>query len=193
MNKGLLIIISSPSGGGKTTVLNELLKLKKMNFKYSISATTRKPRNNEIHGKDYFFISEQEFVSKIKNNEFLEWEKVHQYYYGTPKEQIENWLSQGDLILFDVDVNGGLQIKRQFAQDAITIFIEPPSIDVLIERLKNRNTESGDEIEKRLLRVPMELEKKAQFDFVVINKLINQTVDNVLEIINEYRKSDSKQ
>lgn len=183
MRKGLLVIVSSPSGGGKTTILNRLLNVNEFDFQYSISTTTRRPRTGEISGKDYFFISEQEFLAEIDKNEFLEWEHVHQYYYGTPKKSIERCLKEGKIILLDIDVKGGLKIKEKYPNQTISIFFEPPSMEDLVKRLKGRKTETQDEINKRLTRVPFEMQKKKFFDYIIVNDKIDGTVDKVIKII----------
>ncbi|MBD3287750.1 guanylate kinase [candidate division KSB1 bacterium] len=179
----LLVILSSPSGGGKSTVIRKLLKLSEMNFIYSVSCTTRKPRPGETDGKDYYFLSEAEFKKKIEQNGFLEWEQVHGYYYGTSRELVEQWLDQGKIVLLDIDVNGGLKIRQKFPHRSISIFLQPPSVNELIERLKKRKTESQQEIDKRLERVPLELARKKYFDFVITNKDIKTTVNETLDII----------
>lgn len=179
----LLVILSSPSGGGKSTVIKRLLKHNEIDFMYSVSYTTRKPRTGEIDGKDYFFISEEEFKKKIKQGEFLEWEHVHDYYYGTSRVLINQWMAQGKVVLLDIDVNGALSIRQKFNNHTISIFLEPPSQSELIKRLKNRKTESREEIAKRLERVPLELEKKKYFDFVILNKNIENTIQETLNII----------
>ena len=185
--RGLLVIISSPSGGGKTSVIQELMKHPEIDFEYSISATTRKPRPGEINAKDYIFLSEEEFFLKKNKGEFIEWEKVHQYYYGTPKKRIEQWLDERKIVLLDLDVNGGLRIKQKYPENVIAIFIEPPSMIELIERLKNRKTESIEEINKRLQRIPLELKKKNQFDYVIVNENLKKTVEQVIKIIDKYK------
>jgi len=183
---GLLVVLSSPSGGGKTTVINEILKHNDQKFEYSTSATTRQPRPGEINGKDYSFLSEQEFLAKVRQGEFLEWEQVHQFYYGTPKDRIDQLLKEGKTVLLDIDVMGGLNIKKLYPENAITVFIEPPSLEKLIERLKNRQSESPQEIDKRLKRIPLEMKMKYQYDYIVINDKLKTTVERVIEIINKY-------
>ena len=184
---GLLVIISSPSGGGKTSVIKKLIENSEINFEYSISATTRKPRPDDINGKDYIFLSEKEFLSKKNKGEFLEWEQVHQYYYGTPKEKIEQWLNEDKIVLLDIDVNGGAQIKQNYPDNTISIFIEPPSLEELIARLKNRKTDSKEEINKRLRRVPLEMEKKKLFDYIVVNDKLEDTIKQMVNIIKKYK------
>ncbi|MBN1154038.1 guanylate kinase [candidate division KSB1 bacterium] len=181
---GLLVILSSPSGGGKTTVIQRLLKTNEFDFKYSISATTRQPRPGEIDGIDYFFLSEHQFREKIDRNDFIEWERVHDYYYGTPRDQIESWLNEDKVVLLDIDVQGGLRIRQEYAENSVTIFIAPPSVDELIRRLRNRKTDSHGEIEKRLRRVPLEMERGKQFDHVIVNNDLEVTIAEVIRVIN---------
>lgn len=181
--KGLLVIISSPSGGGKSSIIHKILKKYPKQFVYSISATTRKPRPGETKGKDYFFLSEEQFRNDINNNLFLEWENVHGYLYGTPKTYIEKCIDEGKYVLLDIDVNGALRVARNYPERTITIFVSPPSIDELIERLRNRKTDSDGEINKRLERIPMEIEKAKQFNHIVINDQLDRTVEEVVRII----------
>ena len=183
---GLLVIMSSPSGGGKTTIIQRILKQYPDAFAYSISATTRKMRPGEKDGVDYFFLSEQEFQQDVENSKFLEWEEVHGYYYGTPLSYIEKLVTTGKHVFLDIDVNGALQVKKKYPGKAITIFIAPPSVDELIKRLKNRKTDSDQEINRRLQRIPMEMEKSDQFEFIIINEEIGKSVREVLEIIRRY-------
>ena len=172
---GLLVIISSPSGGGKTSIIHNILARYPKQFVYSVSATTRKPRPNEVHGKDYFFLSTEQFEKDINNDRFLEWEIVHGYYYGTPKKHIYDFITRDKNVLLDIDVKGAFAVTKKFTGNAITIFIVPPSIDELIRRLKNRKTDSNEEIDKRLKRIPMEMENSNKFDYIVINKTIIKT------------------
>lgn len=181
---GLLILISSPSGGGKTSIIQAILNRLPEKFVYSISGTTRKPRAGEANGKDYVFLSEQQFQDEIRNNRFLEWEKVHGYYYGTDSEFIKKCVKQGKFVLLDIDVNGALQVDRNYKGKAVTIFIAPPSIDELIQRLKNRKTDSEKEINKRLERIPMEMEKSRLFDYILVNEKLEKTVSDVIKIVN---------
>lgn len=189
MERGLLVIISSPSGGGKSTIIKELMNQNPdRDFKYSVSATTRKPRTGEINGKHYIFYSEEEFLEHVKKEEFLEWEHVHQYYYGTLKKNIDQWLTENKIVLLDIDVNGALQIKKKYPDNSIAIFIEPPSEAELISRLKKRKTDSLEEINKRLTRIPLEMNKKNQFDYKVINHKIQTTVEQVKKIIDDQKE-----
>lgn len=186
-SKPQLVVISAPSGGGKTTITHEL-RDRNPDFVISVSATTRKPRPGEQDGVDYFFISEAEFMNKVKNNEFLEFEQVHGNYYGTPKEKVLELMRSGYTVLFDVDVNGALKIKEKFPE-ALLFFIHPPSKEELVKRLKNRKTDSPDEIEKRLKRLPEEFAKAPQFDFQIVNEDLNRTVAEIEKIIREKQKS----
>lgn len=185
--KGLLIILSSPSGGGKTTIIREILKQNPDEFVYSISATTRKPRSGEIDGQHYFFLTPAEFMNLRDNGLLLEWEPVHDYYYGTPKLYIEKSIDQGKLVLLDIDVNGALRVAENYRENTITIFIAPPSMDELIQRLKNRKTDSDPEINRRLERIPLEMEKSKLFDYVVVNQDLKNTVVKVMRIIREFQ------
>ncbi len=184
--KGLLIILSSPSGGGKTSIIQKILNKYPDQFAYSISATTRKPRSGEVNGKDYFFLTEKQFRDDIERNVFLEWEKVHGYYYGTPRAYIEKFIDEGKFVLLDIDVNGALKIAQQYQQRTITIFISQPSMDVLVQRLKNRKTDSDTEIDKRLERIPIEMKKSKQFDYVIINDKLDKTADEIVRIVKSF-------
>jgi guanylate kinase len=186
--KGLLVIISSPSGGGKTSIIQKILKKYPEQYVYSVSATTRKPRPGEVDGTDYFFLSDEQFQKDIENNLFLEWENVHGYLYGTPKKYIEKFIDEGKYVLLDIDVNGALRIADNYSERTITIFVAPPSMDSLIERLKNRKTDSAEEINRRLERIPMEMEKAKQFDHVIINDQLDETVEQVVRIVENFRE-----
>lgn len=186
MHKGKLVIISSPSGGGKTSVIHRLMQRDRHDYRYSVSATTRAPRPGEVDGTDYIFLSEEVFRAWIDAGRFVEWEHVHKYYYGTPREPIDNWLEEGRIVLLDIDVKGGIDIKQQFGDRALSIFLDPPSVDALIERLGNRKTDSQDEIEKRLTRVPLEVEKGAEYEYRIVNENLNETVEQVENIITKH-------
>ncbi|MDH7603451.1 MAG: guanylate kinase [Melioribacter sp.] len=181
MAKPKLFVFSAPSGAGKTTIVKDILK-SFPDFKFSVSATTRKKRPGEIDGVDYFFITEDEFKRKIENNEFVEWEKFYDYYYGTLKKTIDENLSNGYTTIFEVDVKGALNIKKVYP-DAVLIFIVPPSIDELKERLKKRNTETDEDLRKRLERAQMELSYKDKFDYVVENINLEDAKEKVKKII----------
>jgi guanylate kinase len=188
--KGLLVILSSPSGGGKTSVIYRIIEKYDGNFVYSISATTRQPRPGEKNGKDYFFLTQQEFEDQINNDSLLEWEQVHGYCYGTPKSYVEQAIAAGKFVLLDIDVNGALQIAHKFPQNTLTIFVAPPSLDELIQRLRNRKTDSENEINKRLERIPVEMEQSKRFDYVVINEKLENTVEEIVKIIKTNQKKN---
>ncbi len=185
IDKGLIVVISSPSGGGKTTIINDILKDKKYKFVYSISMTTRQQRNGEINGKDYWFVKKNEFQEKILNNELLEHEEVHGNYYGTPKKPLQDWLNDGNVVLMDLDVYGAFSVKKYFPACSLLIFLKPPDLKSLEDRLRNRSTETQDQINKRLLRVPEEMRMGEQFDKVIINKKIADTVSKTKQLIIE--------
>lgn len=167
LKKGKLIVISAPSGTGKTTIIRQILKsLPEIIF--SVSATTRIRREDEVEGKHYYFISEEEFKKKIENNEFVEWGKFYDYYYGTYKSIVEDLINQGKSIILEIDVNGALNLKKIY-HDAVLIYIVPPSIEELARRLKNRNTEGKSDLQKRVERATMELSFKDEFDYLVEN------------------------
>ncbi len=187
MGKGLLCVLSSPSGGGKTSVIREIKK-RKPEYTYSISATTRPRRDHEIDGKDYFFLSENKFREKINKGDFIEWAEVHGHLYGTPRESIESKLEEGKVVLLDIDVEGGMSIKKLYPDQSLLIFLKPPSIETLIDRLKYRSTETNEQIQKRLERIPKEMSYADLYDVVIINDVFNRTVNEVIETIETYRK-----
>jgi len=189
VNRGLLLVISAPSGAGKTTIVREVLQ-RFPSFEFSVSATTREMRPGEINGRDYFFLSKSDFENKIAGGELVEYEEIYSNYYGTLKGEIERAISAGENIVFDVDVKGGLSIKKKFPQ-AVTIFIKPPSFEILKERLEMRGSETKEQIERRLKRVPMELEKGEFYDYIIINDDLERAVSEVSEIINNKMKEFS--
>ncbi|MFC1809230.1 guanylate kinase [Candidatus Omnitrophota bacterium] len=177
--KGVCIVISAPSGCGKTTVVKELLKKGKLS--YSISATTRVRRKGERNGKDYFFLREKEFKRDIKNKKFLEWAKVFDYYYGTPRIHVKKLLNQGKDVLLDIDVQGARKLMKNF-QEAIFIFMLPPSMKELKKRLINRKSDSPKVIEKRFSIAKQEIQQASKYDYLVVNKKIKETVQ-IIEMI----------
>ncbi|HFB67972.1 MAG TPA: guanylate kinase [Calditrichae bacterium] len=176
-----LVVLSAPSGAGKTTICKKLVE-RNPDFRISVSATTRPPRPGEVDGVDYYFISPEEFQQKIARGEFLEYENVHGNYYGTLRETVEELLDNGFTVLFDIDVNGALKIKQQYP-DAILIFIRPPSLEELKRRLRKRKTEKPEEIEKRLQRLPEEYQKAVFFDYEVVNDDLLRTLLTIEKII----------
>jgi len=179
--RGKLVVIAAPSGSGKTTVAREIMKLNPL-LAFSVSATTRTVRPGEVEGKDYFFLSREEFKRGIEADEFVEWEELYGNYYGTLKREVDGVLDRGQHLLFDVDVNGGLSIKRQYP-DVLMIFIRPRSMEVLRKRLQKRGTESNATMKSRLARVPMEFEKGDGFDHQIVNDVLSQTVEEVQKIV----------
>lgn len=185
--KGKLLIFSAPSGSGKSTIVQWLMKHEELRLAFSISATSRPPRGSEQHGVEYFFLSPEEFRQKIKNNEFLEYEEVYQdRFYGTLKQQVETQLESGTNVIFDVDVKGGCNIKDFYGDRALSLFIQPPSVEVLRERLVGRGTDSMEQIEKRLEKASYELSFAPKFDRVVVNDNLDTAQKEVLDIVKEF-------
>jgi len=189
MNSGKLIVLAAPSGSGKTTIAKAVLQ-KYPAMMFSVSATTRTQRKDEVHGKDYFFLPNEEFEKKIRGGELVEWERypddVNGSYYGTLKSEVDRALAQGRVMLFDVDVKGALSIKRLYGADAVLIFIMPPDHEALQQRLLNRKTEDGAAVRSRLARVPMEMELGKTFDYQVVNDRLEQAIARVDEIITKH-------
>ena len=190
MSTGKLVVLSAPSGTGKTSVCKKLLK-RNPNWKFSVSATTRPLREDEVDGKDYIQMSNEKFDHFVKFGDFLEWEWVHGNKYGTPIGPLEDILDSGGVMLLDIDVKGGLTVMNEFPDDTIGIFIEPPGDDVpekleiLEERLNKRGNEPAKLIKQRLKRFPVEIEYKKDFDFDFINEDLNETVKEIEKIIKE--------
>ena len=191
--KGKLIIISAPSGTGKSTIISWLMKEhKELNLAYSISCTSRPPRGSEQNGVDYFFLSPEEFRERIENDEFLEFEEVYtDRFYGTLKSQVETQLDAGQNVIFDVDVKGGVNIKKFYGDKALSIFIQPPSINTLRRRLESRATDAPEVIEQRLERAAFELTFADKFDKVVINDILEYAEADTLELIENFLKSEA--
>ena len=170
INKGKLIVFSAPSGSGKTTLVRHLLKLKELNLEFSISATSREKRGDEIDGKDYYYLSLKEFKNNIKSDAFLEWEEVYRdNFYGTLKSEIERIWALEKHIIFDIDVVGGLRIKKKYPNKTLAVFVKPPSVDELKIRLKKRKTESDEKINMRIAKASIELATAPQFDTIIKN------------------------
>ena len=170
MQKGKLLVFSAPSGSGKTTIVRHLLAQEDLNLEFSISCATREPRGQEVDGKDYYFISWEEFKKHIKAEEFVEWEEVYtNNYYGTLKSEVERIWAKGKNVIFDIDVSGGLRIKSKFPQETLAVFVKPPSVDELKRRLKQRSTESDEKINMRIAKAHVELATAPQFDTIIKN------------------------
>lgn len=184
--KSKVIIFSAPSGSGKTTIANILLK-KDLRLEFSISACSRKKRKGEVNSKDYYFLTAEEFRKKIKNNEFLEWEEVYKdHFYGTFWSEIERIQNKGKHIFFDVDVVGGLNLKKEFGNKALSVFIMPPSIKELENRLSSRSTESPDNIKKRIAKAGKEISEHIKFDKIIINDNLKDAVNQAERLIIEF-------
>jgi guanylate kinase len=185
--KAKLIIFSAPSGAGKTTIVKEVLKTD-IPFAFSVSATSRAPREGEIQAKDYHFLSVNDFKEAIEKDYFLEWEEVYEnQFYGTLKSEVEQKRMQGYNVLFDVDVIGGLNIKKFYGDDALAIFVMPPSIEELEKRLKGRGTETEESFQKRISKAEKEMQYAKDFDVVIVNddlqKAVNETIENIRNFI----------
>lgn len=187
MSKGKLIVFSAPSGSGKTTIVKHLLKQPELNLEFSISATSREKRGKEINGKDYYFLTAKEFISKIKKDEFLEWEEVYRdNFYGTLKTEVERIWALGKHVIFDIDVSGGLRIKRKFPEQTLAVFVKPPSIDELKIRLKKRKTESADKINMRVAKASAELATAPLFDVIIENDYLENALTEAYTLVNDF-------
>jgi len=178
MSLGKLIVVSAPSGAGKTTIVKAILE-KYPSFLFSVSAATRPRRETELDGKDYFFLPREEFERRIRAGELVEWEEIYGNLYGTLKTEVDKALSCGKAMLFDIDVKGGLSIKRNYPNDSVLIFIKPPSIEILETRLRGRKTEDETTFKRRMARVTMELGLASQFDFQIVNDDLQTAIAEV--------------
>ncbi len=182
-----LLIFSAPSGSGKSTIINFLMQQPELNLHFSISATSRAPRGTEQNGVEYFFLTPDEFRSRIEANEFLEYEEVYtDRYYGTLKSQVDNQLATGENVVFDVDVHGGCNIKQHYGNRAMSIFIQPPSIEALRQRLVGRNTDAPEVIEQRIARAEYELSFADRFDKVIVNDDLATAQAEALAVIKKF-------
>jgi len=189
IKQGKLIVFSAPSGSGKTTIVRHLLEQKELNLEFSISATSRDKRGTEEHGKDYYFLSAREFKDKIKEDKFLEWEEVYRdNFYGTLKTEVERIWALGKHVIFDIDVSGGLRIKRKFPEQTLAVFVKPPSIDELKIRLKNRKTESEDKINMRVAKASAELATAPLFDVIVVNEHLDEALEEAHTLVSNFIK-----
>ena len=186
--RGSLLIFSAPSGSGKSTIIQWLMnEHPELKLAFSISATSRPPRGTEQNGVEYFFLSPDEFRQKIQNGEFLEYEEVYQdRFYGTLKEQVERQLEAGQNVVFDVDVKGGCNIKEFYGDQAMSLFIQPPSIEELRRRLINRGTDDMEQIENRVAKAEYELSFAPRFDHIVVNDILEDAEAEALRLINEF-------
>lgn len=186
---GKLVIFSAPSGAGKSTIVNHLLK-QGLNLEFSVSATSRAPRGEEINGKDYYFLSASDFKKRIDNQEFLEWEEVYSgTYYGTLRSEVDRITLQGKNIVFDVDVVGGINIKKMYGSRALSMFIQPPSIEELEKRLIGRGTDAPEKIAVRLAKAAEELTWASQFDVVIVNDKLEEAKANAEKVLCEFLKA----
>jgi len=184
--KGKLVIISAPSGAGKSTIVNYLME-KDLKLEFSISATTRKPRGDEKHGKEYYFISVEEFRRKVSNGDFIEWQEVYKdQLYGTLKEEIERIFRKGNNVLFDVDVKGGINLKNLFGETAISVFLMPPSVEELGKRLLMRGTDSLSKIKMRVQKALKEIKLADSFDHIVVNDDLEKAEKEIYGIIKNF-------
>lgn len=182
MKKGLLIVYSGPSGVGKSTVLHKVLENEELNLVFSVSMTTRSARDGEVDGKDYFFVSKEEFEKAIENDNFLEHAKYVENYYGTPRDYVEQKRNEGFNVVLEIDVQGGLQVMKK-CPSAVSIFVLPPSLDDLKNRLVGRGTEKEETINKRVDAARKEIESGEVYKYHVVNEDIDKTVDEVVKII----------
>ncbi len=184
--KGKLVIVSAPSGAGKTTIVKHLLN-SDLNLEFSVSATTRLPRPGERDGEDYYFISPEEFRKRVSNNEFVEWEEVYKdHLYGTLKSEIERIRNKGSHVIFDVDAKGGINLKNIFGNDAVALFIMPPSVQELELRLRNRGKDTPEKIRMRVEKAETEMNLSMQFDFVITNKELDRAVKESTAIVSSF-------
>lgn len=188
---GKLIIFSAPSGSGKSTIIRFLLEKQELNLHFSISATSRAPRGTERDGVEYYFLSPDEFRQKIAAGDFLEYEEVYtDKYYGTLKSEVERRLGEGENVVLDVDVVGGCNVKKMYGGRALSVFIQPPSIEVLRERLIGRGTDAPDVIESRLAKAEYELSFAGRFDVVIVNDRLEEAEAKALDVITQFLKRD---
>ncbi len=193
MKGGKLIVFSAPSGSGKTTIVKHLLRQEQLNLEFSISATSREKRGEEIHAQDYYFLSTKEFKTKIKNDEFLEWEEVYRdNFYGTLKKEVERIWKLGKHVIFDIDVSGGLRIKRKFPEHTLAVFVKPPSIDELKIRLKKRKTESDSKINMRIAKASAELATAPLFDVIIENDNLEKALTEAETLVGNFVNSKKK-
>ena len=182
-------MFSAPSGSGKTTIVRHLLGKEDLNLEFSISAASRESRGEEVNGKDYYFISTEEFKQHIKNGDFLEWEEVYRdNFYGTLNSEVQRIWAKGKNVIFDIDVSGGLRIKHKYPEETLAVFVKPPSIDELKIRLKKRSTESDDKINMRIAKASVELATAPQFDKIIKNYDLDTAKEDAYQLVKEFVK-----
>ena len=187
---GKLIVFSAPSGAGKTSIVKYLVEQDELNLGFSISATSREKRGEEINGEDYYFLSTDEFKSHIKSDSFLEWEEVYRdNFYGTLKSEVKRIWGLGKHVIFDIDVSGGLRIKRKYPENTIAVFVKPPSIDELKIRLKKRKTETENKINMRISKASAEMATADLFDLVIENKILKSAQKEARNVVLDFIKS----
>jgi guanylate kinase len=187
MKGGKLIVFSAPSGSGKTTIVRHLLSQPELNLAFSVSATSRPRRPEEKHGEHYYFMTIPEFKSHIKNEDFLEWEEVYRdNFYGTLNNEVERLWAEGKNVIFDIDVVGGLRIKKKFPEQTLAVFVKPPSVDELKIRLKKRSTESEDKINMRIAKASLELATAPQFDQIIENYELDNALEEAYQLVAAY-------
>ncbi|MFT5861421.1 MAG: guanylate kinase [Flavobacteriales bacterium] len=184
---GKLIVFSAPSGSGKTTIVRHLLGQENLNLEFSISATSREARGDELEGKDYYFISLETFKNHIKGEDFLEWEEVYRdNFYGTLKKEVHRIWAMGKHVIFDIDVVGGLRIKKKFPERTLAVFVKPPSVDELKIRLKKRKTESEAKINMRIAKASVELATAPQFDQIILNDNLEHALEEATSLVKDF-------
>ena len=186
---GKAIIFSAPSGAGKTTIVKHLLQLD-LGLEFSISACSRPPRSREVDGRDYYFMSVADFRKHIKQDEFLEWEEVYlDHYYGTLKTELDRIWNRQKHVVFDVDVVGGLNLKRYFGRKALAVFVQPPSIEILEQRLRDRSTDTEEKIRDRVAKAVSEMDYADQFDVIIVNNRLEDALNEAEKIVSEFLSS----
>ncbi len=187
MKQGKLIIFSAPSGAGKTTIVQHLLTKFPDYISFSISATTRPSRGDEVNNKDYYFITKEEFLHKVAKHEFVEFEEVYSgTFYGTLKSEIQRIWDDDKHVIFDIDVEGGLRLKKKFEDDALAIFVQPPSLEVLVERLTSRGTDSEDKLKERIIKAKKELAYAPKFDVILKNYALEDACENAEQLVKDF-------
>lgn len=187
MKRGKIIVLSAPSGTGKSTIISRLMQNPSLNLEFSISATSRSPRGEEKHGKEYYFLTSEQFDNAVQKGEFVEWEEVYAgTKYGTLRSEVERITGSGANLIMDIDVKGALNVKKQFGDEALSIFILPPSLEILENRLRGRNTDSEDSLAKRISKAEYEMSFAGDFDSKVVNDDLENAVKDVEDLIDSF-------